>query len=64
MNKQSIKLIRFFKRNYRNLKIPSLTIYQNRTRIYLDEYPEQKALRKEFFAKRWNLQNKSLKGMA
>ncbi|HUS49515.1 MAG TPA: hypothetical protein VMZ91_05085 [Candidatus Paceibacterota bacterium] len=46
------------------IKKPSLKIYQNYARVYLDEYPEQKEERKEFFAKRWNLQNEALKRIA
>jgi len=46
------------------MKKPSLKIYQEYARIYLDEYPEQKELRKEYFAKQWNLKNESLKKMA
>lgn len=34
------------------MKIPSLKIYQKYARIYLDEYPEQKKLREEYFKKR------------
>ena len=41
-----------------------INIYQKNCKVYLDEYPEQKEERKEFFAKRWNLQNESLKRMS
>jgi len=33
------------------MKKPSILIYQNNARIYLDEYPEQEELRKEYFKK-------------
>lgn len=46
------------------IKRPSLKIYQKYARIYLDEYPEQKELRKEWFEKRKNLQNDALKKTA
>ncbi len=35
-------------------KKPSLKIYQKYARIYLDEYPEQKELRKPWLAIRWH----------
>ena len=64
MGKQSNKLKKFFKQNYRNLKIPSLMIYQNRARIYLDEYEGQIELEKEYMATKWNLKNTALRKLA
>lgn len=49
---------------YRALPEIQYKEYTNIARIYLDEYPEQKELRKEFFAKRRNLQNEALKRWA
>ena len=46
------------------MKKPSLKIYQNTARIYLDEYKEQKEERLSFFMRNWNLKNNSLKKVA
>ena len=40
---------------YTKRPVENLSHYRHTTRVYLDEYPEQKELRKRFFAKRWNL---------
>lgn len=61
MSKQSNNLKKLFKIKFKNLKIPSLMIYQKRARIYLDEYEGQKELHKEWIAKKWNLNNENLK---
>ena len=39
------------------MKKPSLKIYQNYARIYLDEYPEQKEERLDFMMRNWNLKS-------
>jgi len=49
------KLKRTFKDNH--IKIPSLKIYQNYARIYLDEYEGQEQARKEYLAQRWQLES-------
>jgi len=46
------------------MKKPSLKIYQNYARIYLDEYEGQKEARKDYFAKKWNLNNSFLKKLS
>lgn len=46
------------------MKKPSLKIYQNYARIYLDEYDLQKELRAEYFAFKWNLLNKVLEKLS
>ena len=56
-----LELTEIEERLFRNPNKMTLFAYQKQARIYLDEYPEQKKLREEYFWPEANFYNRFIK---